>query len=142
MYREANGAMVATEIRSVPAAAGAGERAESRAARATARETAAPTATAAAKGTETGKVKSVTASTMVITHDGKDSTYAVDANTKVVGKGAGTATRGAGGAIAFSSLVGVGDTVSVDFTGSGQAMRAKEVRITVNADRKPAPTSR
>jgi hypothetical protein len=121
MYREANGAMVATEIRSVPAASSGA------------------TASSSSSSTANGKVKSVTASSMVITDNGKDSTFAIDSNTKVLAKGAGTATRAAGGSIAFTSLVGVGDTVSVSYTGSGQAMRATEVRITVNADRKPAP---
>lgn len=120
MYREANGALVATEIRSVPAAASAG--------------------TAASATTASGKVKSVTASSLVITDNGKDSTFAVNANTKVLARGAGTATTAAGGSIAISKLVNVGDTVSVSYTGSGEAMRATQVRITVNAARRPAPT--
>ena len=119
MYREANGAMVATEIRSVPAAASAG--------------------TAASATTATGKVKSVSASSLVITDNGKDSTFGVDADTKVLARGAGTATRAAGGSIAITKLVGVGDTVSVSYTGSGPAMRASEVRITVKANRAPTP---
>jgi hypothetical protein len=121
-YREAGGGLVATEVRSVPAAASAG--------------------TAGSSTTANGKVKSVSASSMVITDNGKDLTFAVDKDTKVLAKGAGTATRAAGGSIAFTKLVGVGDTVSVSYAGIGQAMRATEVRITVNANRVPAPASR
>ena len=116
-YREANGALVATEVRSVPGAAGA--------------------STAPASGTANGRVKSVTGTSMVVTDSGKDMTFAVDKDTKVVAKGAGTATQAAGGSIAFTKLVGVGDTVSVSYAGTGPAMRATEVRITVNADRAP-----
>jgi hypothetical protein len=67
----------------------------------------------------------------VITDSGKDMTFAVDNSTKVLAKGAGTATQAAGGTIAFNKLVGVGDTVSVSFAGAGPAMRATEVRITL-----------
>jgi len=111
MYREAAGANVATEIRSVPGAASAG----------------APDTIAS------GKVKSATASSLVITDNGKDMTFAIDKATKVAAKGAGTATQAAGGSIAFTKLVGVGDTVSVSYAGTGSAMRATEVRITVKA---------
>jgi hypothetical protein len=116
-YREAGGTNVATEIRSVPGAASAG----------------------AAATTASGKVKSVTPASLVITDNGKDMTFAVDKATRVVAKGAGTATQAAGGSIAFTKLVGVGDTVSVGYAGTGPAMRATEVRITVNADRAPSP---
>jgi hypothetical protein len=113
MYREAAGANVATEIRSVPGAASA--------------------ATADGDGIANGKVKSATNTALVITDNGKDMTFAVDKATKVVAKGAGTATSAAGGSIAFSKLVGVGDTVSVSYAGTGAAMRATEVRITLKA---------
>src|SRR5580765_8569290 len=113
MYREAAGANVATEIRSVPGAASA--------------------STADGDSIANGKVKSVTATSMVITDDGKDMTFVIDKATKVVAKGAGTATQAAGGSIAFTKLVGVGDTVSVSHAGTGAAMRATEVRITLKA---------
>ena len=113
MYREAAGANVATEIRSVPGATSG--------------------ATADADGTANGKVKSATNTALVITDNGKDMTFAVDKATKVLAKGAGTATQAAGGSIAFTKLVGVGDTVSVSYAGTGAAMRATEVRITVKA---------
>ena len=119
MYREAGGALVATEIRSVPAAVGTP-----------------PSPTAS------GKVKSVAAASLVITDNGRDLTFTVDKDTKVAAKGAGTATQAAGGSIAFTKLVGVGDTVSVSYTGTGQAMRATEIRVTVNANRAPVPGGR
>jgi hypothetical protein len=120
MYREANGALVATEIRSVPAAA----------------------SDRTASTIANGKVKSTTPASLVITDNGKDMTFVVDKATKVVARGAGTATQAAGGNIAFDKLVGVGDTVSVSYAGTGPAMRATEVRITVKADRAPKPTAR
>ena len=76
----------------------------------------------------------MTASSLVVTDSGKDLTFAVDKDTRVLAKGAGTATQAAGGSIAFTKLVGVGDTVSVSYAGTGSTMRATEIRITVNAD--------
>jgi hypothetical protein len=122
MYRTAAGSNVATEIRAVPAAASA--------------------ASAASSSTASGRVKSVTPASLVITDNGKDMTFVVDKDTGVVAKGAGTATRAAGGNIAFTKLVGVGDTVSVSYAGTGPAMRATEVRITVSASRAPTPAGR
>ena len=124
-YREAGGAMIATDIRSVPAAAAA-----------------AAAGAGASTTTANGKVKSVTAASLVVTDNGKDLTFVVDKGTRVLAKGAGTATTAAGGSIAFTKLVGVGDTVSVSYAGTGAAMRATEVRITVNADRAPTPSGR
>jgi hypothetical protein len=127
MYNEAKGTLLATEVRLVPAAAGG----------------AAPGAAGAqASTTANGTVKTVTDTSLVVTDSGKDLTFAVDATTRVLAKGAGTATQAAGGKIPFSKLVGVGDTVSVSYEGTAPKMRATEVRITVNADRKPTPTGR
>jgi hypothetical protein len=122
-YREAKGALLATEIRLVPAAtAGA--------------------APAAAASTANGRVKSVSDTSLVVTDAGKDLTFVVDPSTRVVAKGAGTATAAAGGKIPFTKLVTVGDTVSVSYEGAAPKMRATEVRITVNADRAPTPAGR
>jgi hypothetical protein len=122
MYRESGGALLATEIRSVPAAAG--------------------TAGTAASQVASGTVKSVTNASLVVTDGGKDLTFAVDKDTRVVGRGAGTATQAAGGAIAFTKLVAVGDTVSVSYEGTAAKMRAAEVRINVDASRAPKPAGR
>ena len=119
-YREAGGALVATEIRSVPSAASG-----------------ASAGSAAQSTTASGRVKSVTGTSLVVTDSGKDLTFMIDKDTRVLAKGAGTATQAAGGSIAFTKLVGVGDTVSVSYAGTGATMRATEVRITVNADRAP-----
>jgi len=124
-YREAGGALVATEIRSVPAAASGGS-----------------AASAAASTTANGRVKSVTGTSLVVTDSGKDLTFMIDKDTRVLAKGAGTATQAAGGSIAFTKLVSVGDTVSVSYTGTGAAMRATEVRMTVDADRAPRPAGK
>jgi hypothetical protein len=122
VYREAAGALVATEIRDVPGAtAGA----------------AAPTS-----GTANGTVKSATDTSLVVADSGKDWTFMVDANTRVLAKGAGTATKEAGGKIPFTKLVAVGDTVSVSYEGTAPKMRATEVRITVDANRAPRPAGK
>ena len=55
--------------------------------------------------------------------------FSVTKDTKVLGKGAGTATREAGGTIPITSLVKAGDSVSVSYTEAGTAMTASEVRV-------------
>jgi hypothetical protein len=115
-YTEAGGRMTATEVRAV-SDAGAGGGAVS---------TPAPPSKSV-----TGKVKSATADSLVVTADNKDMTFAVSPETKVEARGAGTATQAAGGRIAFNTLVGVGDTVQVTYQEAGATMRATEVRITI-----------
>jgi Domain of unknown function (DUF5666) len=115
-YTEAGGKMTATEVRAV---SDAGEGGGSVA-------TAAPPSK-----NVTGKVKSATADSLVVTADNKDMTFVVTPETKVEAKGAGTATTAAGGRIAFNSLVGTGDTVQVTYQEAGATMRATEVRITI-----------
>jgi Domain of unknown function (DUF5666) len=115
-YTEAGGKMTATEVRAV---SDAGEGGGSVA-------TAAPPSK-----NVTGKVKSATADSLVVTADNKDMTFVVTPETKVEAKGAGTATTAAGGRIAFNSLVGAGDTVQVTYQEAGATMRATEVRITI-----------
>jgi hypothetical protein len=58
-------------------------------------------------------------------------TFTIDSATKVVGKGAGTATQG--GKVAITDLVGKGDHVSVSYRMSGTALQATEVRVTTKA---------
>jgi Domain of unknown function (DUF5666) len=115
-YTEAGGKMTATEVRAV---SDAGEGGGSVA-------TAAPPSK-----NVTGKVKSATADSLVVTADNKDMTFVVTPETKVEAKGAGTATTAAGGRITFNSLVGAGDTVQVTYQEAGATMRATEVRITI-----------
>ena len=78
----------------------------------------------------TGTVKSVSTSSLVVTSQGKDLSFAIDQGTQVIGRGAGTAAAAAGGRVLITSLVAAGDTVSVDYTGAPGMMRATEVRIT------------
>ena len=100
-YREAAGAMTAVTIQPIASAGASG----------------------GAEGPETktaaGIVKSVAGSTLVVTSDGKDMTFALTPATKVEAKGAGKATAAAGGKIEFGSLVSAGDTVSVSYTEAG-----------------------
>ena len=115
-YTEAGGKMTATEVRSVSDAGGGGGSVS----------TPGP-----ASKSVTGKVKSATAESLVVTADNKDMTFAVTPETKVEARGAGTATQQAGGRIAFNTLVGAGDTVQVTYQEAGATMRATEVRITI-----------
>ncbi len=121
MYTEAGGRMTATEVRAVSDAGAGGGSVSS------APPPALPTKTV------TGKVKSATADSVVVTVDNRDMTFGVTLETKVEAKGAGTATTAAGGRIAFNTLVGAGDTVAVTYTESGSRMSASEVRITIKA---------
>ncbi len=116
-YTEAGGKMTATEVRAVSDAGEGGGSVST---------TAAPPSKSV-----TGKVKSATANSLVVTADNKDMTFAVSPETKVEAKGAGTATQQAGGRIAFNTLVGAGDTVQVTYQEAGATMRATEVRITI-----------
>jgi len=108
-YRVANGTNQATNIRRVSSPGGP----------------AGPETKIAA-----GAAKAVSAGSLTISSGGKDMTFSVTKDTKVLGKGAGTATRAAGGTIAITSLVKAGDTVSVSYTEAGSAKTASEVRVT------------
>jgi len=114
-YTEANGKNLATNISRVSSAGSCGGS-----------MTESPAAA-------TGIVKSVTVSTLVVTANGKDSTFTLDQATVVVGRGAGTATAAAGGRIAITNLVSAGDTVQVSYSPAAGTMRATEVRITAKA---------
>src|SRR5262249_6582572 len=60
-------------------------------------------------------------------------TYTVDEKTKVVERGASTATAATGGRGTFTDLVGKGDRVSVSFEEAGGGVRASEIRVTAKA---------
>ena len=85
---------------------------------------ASPSAAAASRNT-TGVVKSVSATSLTITADGKDMTFSLDQSTRVVGSGAGTKTAAAGGRIAITDLVATGNRVNVAHTDN----KATEVRV-------------
>ena len=80
---------------------------------------------AAASRNTTGVVKSVSATSLTITADGKDMTFALDQATRVVGTGAGTKTAAAGGRVAITDLVATGNRVNVAHTDT----KATEVRV-------------
>jgi len=60
-------------------------------------------------------------------------TFAVDADTKVIAKGAGTAAAAMGGRTAITEMVGNGDRVTISFHKMGELNHAAEVRVTTKA---------
>jgi hypothetical protein len=57
-------------------------------------------------------------------------TFAVDSDTKVVAKGAGTAAAAMGGRTAITDMVGNGDRVTISYHKMGEMNHAAEVRVT------------
>ena len=88
---------------------------------------------AAQNKTAKGTIKAVSADSLTVTNAGKDMTFAVDKDTNVQAKGAGTAAKAAGGTIAITNLLGAGDKVQVTYSGTGSAMHAISVRVTQKA---------
>jgi hypothetical protein len=74
-------------------------------------------------------VKSITATMLTVTADGKDTSLTVDAKTNVIGKGLGTKTRAKGGKATITDLLSVGDRVSVTYQEDGTAMHASKVQL-------------
>ena len=96
------------------------------------------TAAAAASKTSNGTVKSVAATSLSISGTAGggatfDQTFVIDAKTKVVGRGAGTAAAAKGGKTAITDLVAAGDKVTVHFHDMGGTLHAAEVRVTAKA---------
>ena len=96
------------------------------------------TAADAASKTSNGTVKSVAATSLSISGTAGggatfDQTFVIDAKTKVIGKGAGTAAAAKGGKTAITDLVAMGDKVSVSFHDMGGSLHASEVRVTTKA---------
>jgi hypothetical protein len=96
------------------------------------------TAAAAASKTSNGTVKSVAATSLSISGTAGggatfDQTFVIDAKTKVVGRGAGTAAAAKGGRTAITDLVAAGDKVTVHFHDMGGTLHAAEVRVTAKA---------
>jgi hypothetical protein len=121
-YTESGGSNLATRIRaisSVPNEAGA---------------TPGPGGTKTSNGT----VKSVAATTMTVSGSSGSGatftqTFTIDNSTKVIGKGAGTASAAAGGKTVVTELVSTGDQVSVTYHAVGNALHAAEIRVTSKA---------
>jgi len=96
----------------------------------------APVETSAGAGKQkdavNGTVESVTANALMITGgSGGGSTFrqtfTIDKATKVVGRGAGTASRA--GKVTAPDLVAAGDRVSVSYHRSGESLHASEIRV-------------
>jgi hypothetical protein len=62
-----------------------------------------------------------------------EQTYAITPDTKVIGKGAGTAASKSGGKIAITDVVSSGDHVMVSFKPEGTTLNATEVRVTMKS---------
>jgi hypothetical protein len=119
-YREMSGAMHASRIRGVASAgsaAGGG---------------------AAAAKSSNGAVTSVSPTSLTITGSSGagakfTQTFTIDGDTKVVGKGAGTAAAAKGGRVAATDVVANGDRVTVSFHPVGNALHASEIRVITKA---------
>ena len=72
-------------------------------------------------------VKSATPTALTVTADGKDTTFTIDAKTKVIGKGLGTKARAKGGKASLNDLVSAGDKVTVTYEETG--MHASKVEV-------------
>ena len=86
----------------------------------------------------TGKVTSVSASSLSISGSSGGGasftqTFVIDAKTKVVGRGAGTATAKSGGKAVATDLVHDGDTVNVSFSDMNGMLHATAVTVTMKA---------
>ncbi len=75
-------------------------------------------------------VKSVSGSSLVVTADSKDTTFAVDEKTKVVGKGIGTKSKAKGGKATIADLLEAGNRVTVKYTTMGTMMHATGIEVT------------
>jgi hypothetical protein len=62
-----------------------------------------------------------------------EQTYAITSETRVIGKGAGTAASKAGGKVAITDLVSSGDQVMISFKPEGSTLNATEVRVTMKS---------
>jgi len=80
-----------------------------------------------------GKVTAISRSSLTIAGSSRGATftqtYAIDHDTRVVGKGVGTAMQAKGGRASIGDVVSVGNAVSVSYRPGGDALRATEVRI-------------
>jgi hypothetical protein len=116
-YREMGGMLHASNIRRVRSpGAGGGSTSEERA------------------DTSSGTVDSLTGTTLTISGStGGGGTFKqsfmVDAKTRVIALGAGTAAAGQGGKVTITDFVGVGDQVTVTYQKMGDALHANEVRV-------------
>lgn len=76
-----------------------------------------------------GTVESVTGTSVTITGGDGRHTFVVDRDTKVIARGAGTASRARSGGVTVPDLVSVGDRVSISYHRTGEGMHAAEIRV-------------
>jgi hypothetical protein len=76
-----------------------------------------------------GTVKSVSAGTVVVTALGKDTSFSVDSNTRVVGKGMSTKSRAKADKPSIVDLLKAGDRVTVTYQEGGGARRASKIEV-------------
>jgi hypothetical protein len=77
-----------------------------------------------------GIVKAVSATSLTVATGGKDATFAVDAKTKVHGKGIGTKSKAKGGKPTIPDLLAAGDRVTVTYQQMGAMMHAVNIEVT------------
>jgi len=113
-YHDTNGKLHAAAIRAIASVgAGGGSVMESKPAAMTAN----------------GTVKSVSGSSLTISDAGKDMTFTVDKDTRVIGKGMGTKGAATGGKLAITDALSNGDKVSVTYHDMNGTMHAATVRV-------------
>ena len=114
-YHDTSGKLHAASIRAIASAgAGGGSVMESKPAAMTAN----------------GTVKSVSGSSLTISDAGKDMTFSVDKDTRVIGKGMGTKGAATGGKLAIADALSSGDKVSVTYHDMNGTLHAATVRVT------------
>ena len=69
-------------------------------------------------------VKTLAMTSITVTAAGKDTTFSIDAKTKVVGKGVGTKSESKGGKATIVDLLKAGDNVTVTYQANGSDMHA------------------
>jgi hypothetical protein len=74
-------------------------------------------------------VKSVSASSLVVTTLGKEQTFVVDARTQVVGKGIGTKSKAKDSKPSIVDLLKAGDRVTLTYQDTGGAMHASKIEV-------------
>jgi Domain of unknown function (DUF5666) len=120
-YTETGGTLRATRVRRIrDAGPGGGSTSEQKA------EERAETAS--------GTVDSLSGNTLTISGSGSGGatfkqSFTVDAATKVVGEGAGTAASARGGKLVLSDYIGPGDRVTVTYQKKGTSLHASEIRV-------------
>jgi hypothetical protein len=118
-YRDVAGKPYASHIRAIPSVAnGSGS------------------VKAASEMRSTGTVKAISGDSITIvgTAGGGGSfaqTFVVSSATKVVGRGAGTATAARGGRAPFTDLITASDRVSISYHTVGNTLHASDIRVTM-----------